>query len=204
MLIAICGALLGVPPMAAAAEASVAAGPPAQVQLGSVASPGVRLLIIGGGTLRVLDSAPVIRLGPPQAFADLDARAGGNDPLTCLAQAIYFEARSESTEGQEAVAQVVINRSRHPNYPPTVCGVVFEGYERSTGCQFSFVCDGSLREPDDYAAWDRARAIAKQALAGFVYKPVVEATHYHASWMTPYWEAHMTRIRQIGGHVFFR
>jgi spore germination cell wall hydrolase CwlJ-like protein len=127
----------------------------------------------------------------------------GGDPLTCLAQAVYFEARSEGEAGQRAVAQVVINRSHMPQYPATICGVVYQGSERATGCQFTFVCDGSLREPSDPTAWGRATDIARQALAGFVYKPMLGATHYHAAWMTPYWSGSLTRIRQIGGQVFY-
>ncbi len=165
-------------------------------------SPTVRALI-DLDTVQTLEAAPVIRLGGGAAdFAVGDPSNG--DPLTCLAQAIYFEARSESVVGQQAVAQVVMNRTRIPRYPPSVCGVVFQGWERRTGCQFTFVCDGSLREPSDYDAWERARDIARKALAGFVYKPMQEATHYHAAWMTPYWSGQMTRIRQIGGHVFYR
>ncbi|MFN5901342.1 MAG: cell wall hydrolase, partial [Novosphingobium sp.] len=64
--------------------------------------------------------------------------------LQCLAAAVYYEARSESDVGQRAVAQVVLNRVAHPSYPNTVCGVVYQGSERTTGCQFSFTCDGSL------------------------------------------------------------
>jgi hypothetical protein len=157
-----------------------------------------------GGPLTRLDKAPVMRLGPADAFVDLDRMMGATDPVMCLAEAVYFEARSESYEGQEAVAQVVMNRTHMAIYPSTVCGVVFQGWERTTGCQFTFVCDGSLREPSDTVAWERATEIAKHALAGFVYKPMQYATHYHATWMTPYWEASMTRIGKIGGHVFFR
>jgi hypothetical protein len=157
-----------------------------------------------GGPLTRLDKAPVMRLGPADAFVDLDRMMAATDPVMCLAEAVYFEARSESYEGQEAVAQVVMNRTHMATYPSSVCGVVFQGWERTTGCQFTFVCDGSLREPSDMVAWERATEIAKHALAGFVYKPMQYATHYHATWMTPYWEASLTRIGKIGGHVFFR
>lgn len=175
----------------------------------SAVATGVRALI-DDGRVQMVEAAPIVRLGAAggsaDAGADADLYAGwdGSDSLTCLTQAIYFEARSESIAGQQAVAQVVINRSRLPGFPHTVCGVVFEGYERLTGCQFSFACDGSPLEPNDYAAWVRARAVAKRALAGFVYKPMANATHYHASWMTPYWSARMSRIGQIGGHIFYR
>jgi len=125
------------------------------------------------------------------------------DPLTCLAQAVYFEARSEGEDGQKAVAQVVMNRTHMPQYASTVCGVVYQGWERATGCQFTFVCDGSLRDPSDPVAWGRALDVARNALAGYVYTPMLTATHYHAAWMTPYWAGELTRIRQIGGQIFY-
>jgi hypothetical protein len=178
--------------------ANVAPGPAPQ---GSTGSPGLRLLI-GDQSAREMGPLPVIRIGPPEAFANLGS--GGEDALTCLTQAIYYEARSESVAGQEAVAQVVVNRTRRAEFPHSVCGVVFQGGERASGCQFSFVCDGSLRDPADDLAWERARTIAQQALAGFEYKPLLDATHYHAAWVTPYWSGRMKRIRKIGAHVFYR
>src|SRR3954470_12585880 len=124
--------------------------------------------------------------------------------LQCLTAAVYYEARSESVEGQRAVAQVVLNRVRHPAFPKSVCGVVYQGSRRSTGCQFSFTCDGSLYarlEPD---AWARARRVAAGALAGSVYGPVGLATHYHASYVHPWWAASMRRAVTVGSHIFYR
>ncbi|HEY1448079.1 MAG TPA: cell wall hydrolase [Caulobacteraceae bacterium] len=161
------------------------------------------------GESRALEAAPVVSLTSlPSSVAALAGSAAfwspaSNDPLTCLAQAVYFEARSEGEDGQEAVAQVVMNRTRLPQYADTVCGVVYQGGERATGCQFTFVCDGSLREPDDPIAWDRAIGVAKRALAGFVYGPMATATHYHAAWMTPYWSGSLRRIGRIGGQIFY-
>ncbi len=187
----------------------------------TVPTGGLRSLVDDSAPVRMQPS-PVVRLGSPADFAGVDmystrgdyrpvgARdAGGGaslsgDSLTCLAQAVYYEARSESTQGQEAVAQVVLNRLRLANYPKTVCGVVYQGGERATGCQFTFVCDGSMRRPIEPAAWTRALAIAGQALGGFVYQPMLQAAHYHASWMTPYWSGSLQKIQQIGGHVFYR
>ena len=122
----------------------------------------------------------------------------------CLTQAVYFEAALESTLGQEAVAQVVLNRVRDPNYPNTVCGVVFEGAERTTGCQFSFTCDGSLAQGPVGWAWRRAEAVAQRALAGHVANEVGTATHYHAEYVYPWWAPTVTKIRQIGAHIFYR
>ncbi|MES2699904.1 MAG: cell wall hydrolase [Pseudomonadota bacterium] len=122
----------------------------------------------------------------------------------CLTMAIYYEAASESTAGQQAVAQVVMNRMRHPSYPNTVCGVVFQGSQRSTGCQFSFTCDGSLARKPQAAAWNRARRVASAALGGFVFAPVGLATHYHTTAIYPYWAPSLTVVGTIGAHRFYR
>jgi spore germination cell wall hydrolase CwlJ-like protein len=124
--------------------------------------------------------------------------------LRCLTQAVYYEAALESTLGQEAVAQVVLNRVRDPNYPNTVCGVVFEGAERTTGCQFSFTCDGALAQGPVSWAWRRAELVAQRALAGHVATEVGTATHYHADYVHPWWAPTVTKIRQIGAHIFYR
>jgi hypothetical protein len=153
------------------------------------------------GSLTPMEGVEVVRLSALSAYAV--SNLGNGDPLTCLSQAIYYEARSQGEAGQEAVAQVVMNRTHLPQYPATVCGVVYQGSERTTGCQFTFVCDGSLRPPSDLDAWARATDIARRALAGFVYKPMQEATHYHAAWMRPYWAGSLTRIRQVGGQIFY-
>ncbi len=124
--------------------------------------------------------------------------------LQCLTAAVYYEARSESLEGQRAVAQVVLNRARHPAFTKTICGVVYQGSKRRTGCQFSFTCDGSLRARRDPAAWATARKVAGAALAGSVYGPVGHATHYHASYVTPWWAASLKRAVSVGSHIFYR
>jgi len=124
--------------------------------------------------------------------------------LDCLTAAIYYEAANESTDGQRGVAQVVLNRVRHPAYPATVCGVVFEGARRSTGCQFSFSCDGSLRRTPMPAVWQRARSVAEAALNGFVYAPAGWATHYHANYVVPYWASSLVKTVTVGAHIFYR
>jgi hypothetical protein len=124
--------------------------------------------------------------------------------LQCLTEAIYYEAATEPLEGQRAVAQVVLNRVRHPAYPNSVCGVVFQGHERRTGCQFSFTCDGSLGRAPVASLWDRARSIAAEALAGQVYAPVGYATHYHANYVVPYWASSLIKSANIGAHIFYR
>jgi spore germination cell wall hydrolase CwlJ-like protein len=124
--------------------------------------------------------------------------------LSCLTAAIYYEAATESLDGQRAVAQVVLNRLRHPAYPNSVCGVVFQGSERSTGCQFTFTCDGALARTPNAAIWERSRSVAAAALAGSVYAPVGWATHYHTNWVVPYWSSSLVKVANVGTHIFYR
>jgi spore germination cell wall hydrolase CwlJ-like protein len=124
--------------------------------------------------------------------------------LRCLTQAVYFEAGFEPVEGQQAVAQTVLNRMRHPGYPKSICGVVYEGAARGTGCQFSFTCDGSLARTISPAVWDNAQVIARRALGGFVMKDVGTATHYHANYVYPYWAPTLVKLKTVGAHIFYR
>jgi Cell Wall Hydrolase len=124
--------------------------------------------------------------------------------LKCLSDAIYYEAASESDVGQAAVAQVILNRMRHPTYPNTVCGVIYQGSERRTGCQFSYSCDGSMARTPSQFHWDRARRAAAAALSGYVYAPVGMATHYHTVAVNPYWAPSLHYISTIGAHRFYR
>lgn len=124
--------------------------------------------------------------------------------LNCLASAIYYEARSEPEAGQRAVAQVVLNRVRHPAFPSTVCGVVFQGSQRRTGCQFSFTCDGSLARRPLRHAWEKAQRIATELFAGAVYAPVGNATHYHTRAVRPYWAPSLHKSAVVGAHIFYR
>jgi hypothetical protein len=124
--------------------------------------------------------------------------------IDCLTQAVYYEAASEGVDGGRAVAQVVLNRMRHPGYPNSVCGVVYQGSERTTGCQFTFTCDGALaRTPVGYL-WARSRMIASEALAGRIFAPVGYSTHYHADYVVPYWAASLDKAAVIGRHIFYR
>jgi len=122
----------------------------------------------------------------------------------CLALAIAYEAGFEPLAGQEAVAQVILNRVRHPAYPDTACGVVWQGSQRRSGCQFTFTCDGSLRRARSAAAVAAARAVAVRVLAGESIDHVRGATHYHADYVAPYWAPSLTRVRQIAAHIFYR
>ena len=125
--------------------------------------------------------------------------------LDCLAQAIYYEAASESENGQRAVAQVVLNRVRHPAWPNSVCGVVYQGPMRAGGgCQFTFTCDGSLAVRPSGIAWARARMLAAEALAGYVHAPVGLSTHYHTHEVSPHWAPGLHKTTVIGAHNFYR
>jgi spore germination cell wall hydrolase CwlJ-like protein len=123
--------------------------------------------------------------------------------LQCLTQAIYYEAASEPDDGQRAVAQVVLNRVRHPAFPATVCGVVFQGSEKR-GCQFSFACDGAMARVPSRTAWARAARVAGAALAGSVFAPVGMATHYHTYAVTPSWNRGLVMTGVFGAHFFHR
>ena len=122
--------------------------------------------------------------------------------LRCLATAVLYEA-GDDTEGEAAVAQVVLNRVRHPAFPATICGVVYQGASRTTGCQFTFTCDGSLRRVMSDAARGRAREVASRALAGKIDPAVGLATHYHTDWVYPYWSPELDKIARVGTHLFF-
>ncbi|BBC72533.1 cell wall hydrolase [Altererythrobacter sp. B11] len=172
-----------VPSAAAAREAA-----PAQADY--AAPPGIPGLLPTGPAARALTAAGT-------ATDRLRAQR-------CLTMAIYYEAATESDAGQRAVAQVVLNRVAHPSYPDTVCGVVFQGSERSTGCQFTFTCDGSLARAPAQLWWDRASRVARAALAGAVYRPVGLATHYHTLAVHPYWADSLQSVGAIGAHRFYR
>lgn len=124
--------------------------------------------------------------------------------LDCLTRVAYYEARGEGAEGMRAVTQVVLNRVRHPAFPSSVCGVVYQGSNRSTGCQFSFTCNGAMRGSVNRAAWDRARDIASAALSGKVFGAVGNATHFHTTSVSPGWRNRLVRVTQVGDHYFYR
>jgi Cell Wall Hydrolase len=123
----------------------------------------------------------------------------------CLTAAIYYEAANEPDEGQRAVAQVVLNRVRHPAWPDTVCDVVYQGTERpGTLCQFTFGCDGAMARTPSLAGWVRARRVAQAALAGYVHAPAGLATHYHTLAVSPSWGKTLTPVGIYGAHIFYR
>jgi len=166
----------------------------------------MRLYFLSGLALLGSLPAPALAAGPEAAQPFVASRDSGTfeRSLECLSQAIYYEARSQSDDGQRAVAQVVLNRVRHPAFPNSVCGVVYQGSERSTGCQFTFTCDGSMNAGVQPYAWERARRIAESALRGSVYRPVGLATNYHTTAIHPYWAPSLVPQVIVGAHIFYR
>ena len=122
----------------------------------------------------------------------------------CLAEAIYFEARSENLQGQRAVAQVVINRVKNPAYPDDVCGVVYQNKDWHNRCQFTFACDRVKDVIRDQAAWKVAKAVAAEYTSGKMWLDEIgAATHYHAQRVSPSWAKTMRHIKNIEGHAFY-
>lgn len=122
----------------------------------------------------------------------------------CLTSALYYEAASESDDGMRGVAQVIINRTRHPSFPNTICGVVFQGSERAGVCQFTFACDGAMARAPSKPNWLRASRIAAAALNGHVYPAVGLATHYHTTAIWPRWGKSLVMTNIVGAHIFHR
>jgi spore germination cell wall hydrolase CwlJ-like protein len=120
----------------------------------------------------------------------------------CLATAALYEA-GDDARGQRAVIQVILNRVRATGFPKTVCGVVYQGSARVTGCQFSFTCDGSFARRPVHLGWAGARRAAQRALAGYVFADVGRATHYHTDWMVPYWRDSLIKVARVRSHLFY-
>ncbi len=122
----------------------------------------------------------------------------------CLSQAIYYEARGETQQGQVAVAEVILNRVRSRAYPNSICGVVYQGAHLSTGCQFTFTCDGSLDRRPRGRAWERAQRVASAVMLGYTRPLTGNATHYHTTAVNPVWNSGLVPTTQIGVHKFYR
>ncbi len=165
---------------------------------------GVRIVV-------AVKTAPETTLAPKAAAGEKPDYASLIDPKDaarqqrCLAEAIYFEARSEPEAGQAAVAQVVLNRVRSGNYPANVCGVVYQDRNRPFACQFSFACEGKSLRIEEPGPWATAVRIANDVVSGAVYDPQVgEAVNYHANYVMPYWASTLQRVDRIGHHIFYK
>ena len=191
----------------AAGALGTALAPTNSVQAAPPAPPPLLLKQVAPQQALQINAAIPIESGPNPAaspFVFSGNAAARNQALTCLASAVYYEAGNQDADGQRAVAQVVLNRVRHPAFPSSVCGVVYEGSTRATGCQFTFTCDGSLYRQPDAEGWKQAYNVAKAALAGAVYAPVGWATHYHADYVVPYWSTTLAKSAVVGAHIFYR
>ncbi|MEO9786046.1 MAG: cell wall hydrolase [Aurantimonas coralicida] len=139
------------------------------------------------------------------AATPLPAETMSKKEQSCLANGLYFEARGESTMGQAAVAQVILNRVRNPAFPNTICGVVYQNKNWRNRCQFSFACDGARDRVSDSGSWAKAKRIAEQVTRGEIWiNEVGSATHYHANYVRPRWAGAMERVDKIGKHIFYR
>jgi spore germination cell wall hydrolase CwlJ-like protein len=129
------------------------------------------------------------------------APTGGED-WQCLTQALYFEARGESLQGQFAVAEVILNRAESPLYPGSVCGVINQ--RGGGGCQFSFTCDGSADKMRDPVSRDIAGRVARVMLDGAPRALTEGATHFHTRNVRPAWARQFPHTASIGSHLFYR
>lgn len=160
----------------------------------------------GPEAMRLNAEIPVSTLPNPAmpAFAPITVAPDLATAEDCLTAAIFYEAGYETLDGQRAVGQVVLNRVRHPFYPKSVCGVVLQGFQRPTGCQFSFTCDGAWAAVPDPRRYAEVRAVARAALGGYVHRAVGSATHYHAAYVLPYWAPRLVKVYVSGLHIFYR
>ena len=147
---------------------------------------------------------PAVNLTPAKPFSLPGGAQNSVRDVDCLTAAVYYEARGETAAGQAAVAQVVLNRVRHPAFPKTVCGVVYQGVHTGAGCQFSFACNGAIGRPREVAAWRRSQEVAMHALAGGVMTAVGDATNFHALSAGSGVGRGMVRVAQIGLQVFYK
>lgn len=153
----------------------------------------------GDGTARRIESEG------KQIYTSLIAPENMAKEQRCLAEAIYFEARSESEEGRAAVAQVVLNRVKSGLYPDTVCGTVYQNRNRHLACQFTFACEGKSLRITEPGPWRDATRIAREVYDGTTYLADVGAsTHYHADYVRPYWARKLKKMDTIGRHVFYK
>jgi spore germination cell wall hydrolase CwlJ-like protein len=138
-------------------------------------------------------------------YADLIDPDNLNKEQRCLAEAVYFEARSEPVEGQAAVAQVILNRVKSGLYPSSICGVVYQNRHRHLACQFTFACEGKSLRIRDTESWERATRVASAVLEGRTYlADVGGATHYHADYVRPSWSRRLKKMDVIGRHIFYK
>jgi spore germination cell wall hydrolase CwlJ-like protein len=152
------------------------------------------------------EATAVARIDPERPrYADFIDPDKMDSEQRCLAEAVYFEARSEPEEGQAAVAQVVLNRVKSGLYPASICGVVYQNRHRHLACQFTFACEGKALRITDRESWDTAKRVADAVLEGRTYvADVGGATHYHADYVRPSWSRRLKKMDVIGRHIFYK
>lgn len=209
-LFALVGCALGASsfiPAEAPVRAAVPIGMGMKRQIAAMSTGADQQILVEGATAverNALIPMSALPVGQLSGFTQIGiASAGYGAALKCMTQAIYYEAANEPAAGKRAVAQVVINRLRHPAYPNSVCGVVYEGANARV-CQFSFTCDGSLLRAPMARQWNESRLVAEAALAGQVEPSVGTATNYHADYVVPRWAFTLGKLAQIGRHIFYR
>jgi len=195
---------------AAAAARTAASGPagPVEADLVPIATGPNRFLPIAPAEAEQINaerplSGRPLQAAPPTLLPSSWQPEAREAARRCLAAAVYYEASGEGWHGELSVAQVVLNRVRHPAYPKTICETVYQGSNLPTGCQFTFTCDGRLAHPPSPAGWKQAEAVANAALSGTVEPRVGMSTHYHTRSVVPYWASSLDKLAVVGNHIFY-
>lgn len=150
-------------------------------------------------------SAAASALAETEGQQQISAFLSNDRQFQCLAEGVYFEARGEPRRGQVAVAQVIMNRVNHDEFPDTICGVVYQNQHWRNRCQFSFACDGVPERITERAAWDLAEDVSRQVLENRdLIETIEESTHYHATYVRPRWAPRMIRLDRVGLHIFYK
>ncbi|MBD2841208.1 cell wall hydrolase [Erythrobacter rubeus] len=182
-------------------------GPAISDQLDEMSTGDGQDVLLSGGDAQSRNARIAVVKGKTRSLSAYTPIALGSgaysNALKCLTQAVYYEAANEPRDGKRAVAQVVLNRMRHPAYPNSVCGVVYEGVNAPV-CQFSFTCDGALTRAPLKRQWQESERVAKDALSGNQMRSVGTATHYHADYVVPKWAYTLSKLDVIGRHIFYR
>ena len=124
--------------------------------------------------------------------------------MSCLAEALYFEARGEPIKGQLAVGEVILNRVEDSRYPSSICKVVNQGTGRRFACQFTYTCDGKLESVNERKPYEMALKIAKILMTTHDRKMTKGSTHYHSNYVNPKWSKKFERVAKFGRHIFYR
>lgn len=145
-----------------------------------------------------------LQVGYNAAFLSSIPAATGGAQWRCLAEALYFEARGETTEGLFAVGEVILNRVDSDAYPDTLCGVINQGTGRKYACQFTYTCDGVPEVIAEKGAWQRVGKVARLLIDGAPRDLTKGATHYHTNAVSPSWARRFPKVAQYGVHLFYR